>query len=179
MDKDLIRTQMILLRKKIPNKERISTIIVDKIINLDVFQKSKVIALYKSMDNEVNTKLLINRCIDKKILLPRVTSNKIEFIEINSNTQYRKSKIGVIEPIGNKYTGNIDLIIVPGISFDKNLNRLGFGKGYYDRYLKNRDIFKIGICFDRQMIDSLPITDLDISMDIVITEKRIIKKVHC
>ena len=177
MNKDMIRNQMISVRKNISNKEKISTKIVDKIINLDIFQNSKVIALYKSMDNEVDTKLLINMFKDKEILLPRVADNEMEFVRINSNTQYKKSKIGVMEPSGNKYMGNIDLFIVPGICFDKNGNRLGFGKGYYDRYLKNKNIFKIGICFDRQVIESLPINDLDIPMDMVITEKRIIKKV--
>ena len=82
-----------------------------------------------------------------------------------------------MEPVGNAYSGDIDLIIVPGVSFDEELNRLGFGKGYYDKYLASKNIFKIGICFDNQVIKLLPVNDYDIKMDLVVTDKRLIKKV--
>ena len=77
-----------------------------------------------------------------------------------------------MEPIGEEYTGNIDLIIVPGVIFDREKNRLGYGKGYYDRYLSNKDIYKIGICFSDQVIDLLPSESHDIKMNIIITEKE-------
>ena len=178
MNKNDIRKIMLDKRRKINNKDYLSTIIVSKIIDLDIYKKAKAIAIYKSLDSEVNTNdLIIESLKSKVVLLPRIVNNEIVFIEINKNTEYIKSRIGVLEPIGNVYDGSIDLIIVPGISFDKELNRLGFGMGYYDKYLSKKNIYKIGICFDNQVIDLLPTDDNDIKMDLVITEKKIIKKV--
>ena len=178
MNKDEIRKDMTFLRKNIPNKCELSKVIMNKIIKLDILKKSKVIALYNSMPNEVDTILLIKKYLNKKIvLLPKIVDDKMAFIEINHDTVYIKSKIGVEEPIGKPYLGNIDLIIVPGLAFDNKGNRLGFGKGYYDKYLFDKNIFKIGICFDLQIVDKVPVNNLDISMDMVISEKRIIKKV--
>ena len=64
------------------------------------------------------------------------------------------------------------VIIVPGLMFDKELNRLGYGKGYYDKYLKSKNIYKIGLCYSCNLIDSLEIEEHDIKMDLVITEER-------
>lgn len=177
MNKSELRNNIINIRKSIINKEELSTIIVNKIINLDIYQKSKVIALYKSMKDEVNTNLLINESLkDKIVLLPKVIDNKMVFINVNKSTFYDKSSFGVLEPVGNVFVGNIDLIIVPGIAFDNKLNRLGFGKGYYDKYLSNKDIYKIGICFDEQIVDLVPTNELDIKMDMVITKNKVYKK---
>ncbi len=173
--KEIIRKQMLLKRKEINNKEKISTIIVDKIINLDIYKKSRVVALYNSLSNEVDTNVLINKSLKNKIvLLPRIINDKIEFIRIDNNTKYEKSNIGVMEPIGKEYLGNIDLIVVPGVSFDRERNRLGFGMGYYDKYLNNKNIYKIGICFNEQLISELPVNKFDIKMDLIITEKELI-----
>ena len=177
MNKDELRKVMLKKREGILDKERKSNNITNKIINLNIYQKAKVIALYKSMNNEVNTSRLINISLEsKKVLLPKIIDNKMVFIEVNENTKYFKSSFGVMEPIGKIYYGNIDLIIVPGVSFDEENNRLGFGMGYYDKYLSNKDIYKIGICFDKQIVDVLPCELHDVKMDLVITENKVYKK---
>ena len=173
MKKDIIRKEMINKRKNILNKKKISTIIVDKIINLDIYKKSQVIALYNSMPSEVDTKELIKVSLNnKKVLLPKIVNNKMIFIEVSESTRYKKSRIGVLEPDGIESKEKPDLIIVPGVSFDKKCHRLGFGMGYYDKYLENNDIYKIGICFSEQIVDSLPISELDVPMNLVIKEKE-------
>ena len=172
-DKICFRKEMINIRKNIINKKEKSKVIMNKLINLDIYNNSKVIAIYNSMKDEVDTSDLIKYSLKKKeVLLPKIINDKMVFVRINDNTKYKKSSIGVNEPIGNEYLGKIDLIIVPGVSFDENLNRLGFGKGYYDRYLLNKDIYKIGICYSEQLVDSLPIENHDIKMNLVITEKE-------
>lgn len=164
---------MLIIRKSVTNKKEKSTTIVEKIKKLDVYKKAKVIALYNSMLDEVNTKLLISVSLNNKIvLLPKVIDNQMVFIKIDKDTKYTKSTLGILEPIGEEYIGNIDLIIVPGIAFDKSLNRLGFGKGYYDKYLSNKDIYKIGICFRKQLIDNVLVNNLDIPVNLVVTEKE-------
>ena len=174
MNKFELRKEMLNKRKNILNKKELSTVIVNKIIDLDIYKESRVVALYNSLPNEVDTKDLINKSLDKIVLLPKIINNEMVFIEIDSNTKYEKSSIGVLEPLGTIYNGPIDIIIVPGVAFDRKLNRLGFGKGYYDRYLSNKEIYKVGICFSGQLIDTLPTDNHDIKMDLVITEKELI-----
>ena len=177
MNKNELRKLLITKRKEILNKRELSMSIIDKLINLDIYKKSKVIAIYKSMEDEVDTNYLINESLkEKTILLPRIIDKEMVFIKINKNTKYSKSNFGVMEPIGNSYHSNIDLIIVPGVGFDNFFNRLGFGMGYYDKYLSKSNIYKIGLCFSEQMVSSLPTQKHDIKMDMIITENKIYQK---
>ena len=66
----------------------------------------------------------------------------------------------------------MDLIIVPGVAFDRENNRLGYGKGYYDRFLTSKDILKIGLAFSEQIVDFLECDNYDIPMDIIISDKK-------
>lgn len=176
MNKEQLRKIMIKKRKTIINKKELSTIIVNKLLSLDIYKKSRVVAIYNSMKDEVDTSYLIKEAIKEKIiLLPKVTGNKIVFIKINKWTKYLKSDFGVLEPIGDIYNDIIDLIIVPGLGFDNKLNRLGFGMGYYDKFLSQEDIYKIGLCFDEQIVDSIPTESHDIKMDMIITKNRVYK----
>lgn len=175
IDKSALRKEMLTLRKNIPDKEKISTTIVNKIINLDIYNRAKVIALYKSMIDEVNTEYLVNYSLNsgKIVLLPRVVEDKLFFSIVGKDTLYRKSSFGILEPITSDfYKDKIDLIIVPGLAFDKENNRLGYGKGYYDRFLHNKDIYKIGVCFYEQVIDNVPYNNRDVKMDLIITNKK-------
>ena len=172
-DKKLLRREMINIRANIHDKEAKSKQIINKIIKLDIYQKSKVVALYKSLDMEVNLDFLIDFSINngKIVLLPKVIDNDILFIKYNKGDLLEKSKFKVLEPINNnQYNGVIPLVIVPGLAFDNNNNRLGYGKGYYDRFLKNKSIYKIGVCFKEQLINNV-ITSLDdVKMDLILTD---------
>ena len=171
MKKEL-RREILYLRDNLEDRYNKSMIIKDKLLNLDVYKNSKVIALYSSMKSEVDTKELIKESqeLGKKILLPRIINkNKMIFIEINNDTVYEKNSFGVMEPIGEEES-NIDLIICPGVAFDKNNNRLGYGRAYYDKYLAKHDIFKIGICYKEQIVDNIDIDEHDIKMDLIITD---------
>ena len=176
MNKSDIRKNLLEERKKIKNKDVLSKKITANLIKLDIYNKANIIALYNSLPDEVDTSYLINKYLDKKtILLPRIIDNKIDFIKINKDSKYNKSKLGVLEPIGKVYHGNIDLIIVPGVAFDKKLNRLGFGMGYYDKYLENKDIYKIGLAYGKQIVNLLPYDNFDIKMNMIITENKVYK----
>ncbi len=175
MDKKIFRVNALERRKDIKDKEIKSLIIVNKIINLDIYKNSKIIALYKSINDEVITNYLINYSLKcgKIVLLPRVVNRNLLFFKYQENDQLEKSKFNVLAPIYNEFNivNNIDLIIVPGVCFDKEKNRMGYGKGYYDRYLKDKKVYKIGICYDEMLYESVPINLYDIKMDLVITEK--------
>ena len=173
MDKQTLRKKYLEIRKNLSDKNLKSELIFNKIINTKEYQNSHVIALYKSLDSEVNTDELIDYSlsIGKIVLLPKVINDDMIFYQITNQTIFVKSNFGVYEPMEeNHYDGKIDLIIVPGVCFDKNNNRLGFGKGYYDKYLANKNIKKIGICFKEQLLDNLPADINDIKMDLSITD---------
>lgn len=178
-EKKRIREEFILIRKKISNKKAKSNEIFNKIITTDIFKESKIIAIYKSINSEVDTNELIKYSLNtgKIICLPKVEENELKFYRINSiNEKLIKSKFGIEEPLGKKENlvdnNIIDLVIVPGICFDSNKNRLGFGKGYYDRFLKQNDFKTIGICFDEQILEKVPLTDNDMKVKQIITDKR-------
>ena len=176
-EKELLRAKYLLLRKKINDKEIKSNIIFNKLISLDEYKNAQVVALYYNLKDEVYTKKLIDYSIKRKIvLLPKVEGLNINFYKINKRDILIKSKFGIMEPIGqstNLYDiDNIDLIIVPGISFDKEKNRLGYGKGYYDKYL-NDICNTIGICYEEQIVDRIPTTKNDVKMKKIVTDKNI------
>ena len=167
-----IRKEILYLRDNLEERYSKSMIIKDKIMNLDIYKNSNCIALYHSMKSEVDTKELIKESLElgKKVVLPRIINkNKMIFISVNKDTHYEKNSYGVLEPIGEEES-NIDLIICPGVAFDKDNNRLGYGRGYYDKYLKDKDIYKIGICYKEQVVDKIDIDDFDIKMDMIVTD---------
>ena len=81
----------------------------------------------------------------------------IEFYKVDSLKELKKSKYNILEPVSNiKYQNHsLGVAIIPGLLFDKNNNRLGYGGGYYDRFLKNKNIYKIAICFSEFIIDKI------------------------
>ena len=127
--------------------------------------------LYSSLPDEVFTHDFLGKWRnEKKIILPTVVGDDIIPVELSKDTEFAIGDFNILEPQNNEYTGDYDLIIVPGVAFDRNGNRIGRGKGYYDRFLcKHLDINRIGICFDFQLVDEVPTEDNDIKMNEVIS----------
>ena len=142
------------------------------------FKNAKVVMSYMDFKNEVKTNKINNFVKDsgKILVLPKVI-DKETMIVIEDKNQYIVSLFGNKEPDGEEYKGNIDIIITPGVAFDRNKNRVGFGRGYYDRFfIKYPHSTKIAIAFEEQIIDEGIEADIyDKKVDILITEKDIIK----
>ena len=143
------------------------------------FRDASNICIYNSMTDEVATANFIEKWKnEKKFYLPTVVDDEIKFSLFHVKTEYRTSKIGVSEPISKNYLSDyklVDLIIVPGVAFDRKCNRMGRGKGYYDRFLsQHRDMFKIGICFEFQLFDDIPNNQDDVKMDMLVSENDLI-----
>ena len=174
MNKKELRIKYLDIRKKIKNKDIKSNKIFEKIIKDNDYLNSNVIAIYNNLDDEVRTNKLIEYSLKngKKVCLPIVEGNTMRFYLINEDTKYQKSKYGIDEPISNTVVINIDLFIIPGVVFGKDLNRIGFGGGFYDRYLDDKSI-KIGICFEEQIISMIESDVNDVRMDKIITDKNI------
>ncbi len=178
MNKIELRKKYLIIRQNIINKDKKSEMIFNKLISSDEYKKSNIIALYYSLKSEVNTLELIKYSLknNKIVLLPKVINNDMVFYKIESLNNLIKSNFGIMEPSNGIIfdKNNIDLIVVPGVCFDKYLNRIGFGKGYYDKYLSNSNIYSIGICFQEQISDGMIITDkTDIKLKKIITDKNI------
>ena len=152
--------------------------IFDRIIKLPEYINSKKIALFYSTEDEVDTLRLIEYSLknNKDVYLPRVIDkHQMVFIKIKdlNKKHFTLSKYGIYEPIlTDDISEDIDLSIVPGLCFDKNGHRVGYGGGFYDYYFSSHQSHKIGICFDNQILeDSYIDTDkYDIPVDIIVTE---------
>lgn len=153
-----------------------ANLVFEKIESLAEFKKSTTIFLYWSLEDELPTHRFIEKwSACKQIILPSVSGKDMILKKYSETKDLITGKLGISEPaINTDYEGNIDLVIVPGIAFDKSKNRLGRGKGFYDRYFNHNKLYKIGICFDFQLLNTIPTTSQDVKMDKIITASIII-----
>jgi len=181
MKKKELREKYKQIRKDIENKEKLSEQITNKVLSSPEYINADVICSYISFGEEVGTIQIIKDALKKgkTVGVPITDKTHMDFYKITSIEEIKhKNSFGIIEPEKNKedliIPKSIDLIIAPGICFDLEDNRLGFGKGYYDKYLSNKELtaFKIGVCFKEQILvnELIDIDVHDIKMDKVITD---------
>jgi len=168
-------------RRRIMSKsdvEAASELIIKQLENMQEFQDADVIMLYYPIHNEVDVRSLLNKYMDTKtILLPVVHRASIEMRPYTGKENLHRGKFGIPEPKDGSFRGKPDLIIVPGVAFDKNCNRLGRGKGFYDRFLKRfNHTTSIGVAYDRQIVDNIPTDSHDHQLDYVVTPSEIYQK---
>lgn len=168
-----LRTAIKLLKKEHSAEQLAaqSQAIMDKLARHPDFIQARTVMLYSSLPDEVQTQQFIEQWrYEKCIILPTVVGDDIIPVELSENTGFAVGDFNILEPQNHPYQGTYDLIVVPGVAFDKNGNRLGRGRGYYDRFLcQHQHIKKIGICFDFQLVDEIPTEPNDIKMDEIIT----------
>lgn len=173
MDKKELRSHIKTLKKQHSKENLIeqSKVILNKLENNEFFKKAKIVMLYSSLPDEVNTQDFLSKWRnEKRIILPTVVGDDIIPVELSGDTSFAVGDFNILEPQNEPYNGSYDLIVVPGVAFDRNGNRIGRGKGYYDRFLcKHLDVKRIGICFDFQLVDKVPTEDNDIKMDEIIS----------
>ncbi|MFP4023963.1 MAG: 5-formyltetrahydrofolate cyclo-ligase [Thiohalospira sp.] len=154
-------------------KQAKSKIIFEQVEQLKEFQQADIIMVYWSMDDEVYTHDFVLKWFKEKlIILPSVKGDELELRIFNGlDDMVEGSAFGIKEPRELYKSGldKIDMIIVPGVAFDKQNNRLGRGKAYYDKLLSKTKALKVGVCFDFQMLEKVPADQYDVKMDIVIT----------
>lgn len=143
---------------------------------LPLFQAAHRIICFNALPDEPDTEAFLTRnATTKGIYLPIVCGESLRFAAYTGKASLRKGAFGIFEPVGPQVDSSdlaVDLILVPGVAFDINLNRLGRGKGYYDRLLTQVKAHKLGVCYDFQLVDQVPTEPFDISMDSVLTEAR-------
>ena len=180
MMKRSLRKEIALLKSKNTDEDlrNFSSQIFDKLVQTEMFKKSTCILAYYSFSEEVFTHDFIEKYAqEKKIILPVVEKDILVLKEYKGKTEMRMSDYGILEPTGPDFTdySQIDLGIIPGVVFDRTLNRLGRGKGYYDRLLPLLDrAFLIGTCFSFQLKDKIPVESHDFPMNCVISPDEIV-----
>ena len=164
-------------RNRLNSKDiaRRSKSIQEFVIHSREFRLAKIVGAYFALGSEVTTELIVKhtKILGKKIALPRVEEDKITFYELSSTKSLIKGRFGIMEPPPYEKMSKIDLLIVPGIAFDKKGNRLGYGKGFYDRLLSGKRTFSIGLAYSFQLLENLPHEKFDKRLDAIASEDGI------
>lgn len=188
MDKKVVRKEIIGLRDQMSKEEHRekSARIKDLLFSLDSFKEAKNIFLFISFGSEIDTHPIIEDALKmgKHIGVP-VTDNKTKTMRVSRIKDFNKDlEIGnynILEPRKESYDfmdpNEIDLILVPGLAFDREGYRVGYGGGFYDRFFSKitGDTKKIGLFFDLQEIQKCPINEFDIPLDYIISESGLKK----
>ena len=154
--------------------------IIARLTGQEVYRLAGCLACYVSIANEVDTHVLIDLALDsgKRVSVPVVGPNRtLIHREVRSRAELIPSGFGLLEPSceGGAVVppDAFDVVLVPGLAFDRSGNRVGFGAGYYDRFLSLAPALKVGLAYDFQLFDRLPAGPRDIPMDHVVAESGI------
>jgi len=140
----------------------------------------KSVLLYASFGSEVDTWRIFERCkkLSIKTAFPKVNEMKkaLDLYWVESLKELSKGYKSILEPKTEKkaYLNDIEVILVPGLAFDKNCFRLGYGGGYYDKLLSEKTGLAVGLAYEEQIISELPIEKHDKKLDFIITDERVI-----
>ncbi len=155
-------------------KEKQAKMVFTRLKGLPQFRFAETVMAFWSMDDEIPTHSFIEEISgSKRVFLPVIKDDDIAIKPyISTEEMQPEMRFNIFEPTGDEVPNiNPDLIIVPGLAFDANCNRLGRGKGYYDRFLSSIEVASglVGICFNEQIVDRVPVDEHDYKVDSVIT----------
>lgn len=177
-----LRIQYKMLRNEMSSEEKASSDgqIANRFLSSEIYKGNCIFYVYVSAEIEVDTRSIITQCFQdgKRVFAPRCISgtNIMNFYEIKSFDDLEKGAFGIMEPkkecIADLTDTSHCVCIVPGLAFDINGYRLGFGKGFYDRFLKNFKGSKIGLCYESCISDKLCRDEFDIPVNTIITDKK-------
>lgn len=183
-EKNLIRKQMKQLRADMTRTERFekSMQIFEQLITVPEFKRADRIYTYVSMDNEIDTIMLIDYSLslEKRVFVPRVSGKDMEFYEISDISELNPGYMGIYEPDINGREPDYSrtgFMCMPGLAFDRSYNRIGYGGGFYDRYLSvDNKLYKAALAYEAQLLESIPAQDGDVRPDMIVTEENIYRK---
>lgn len=191
--KSSLRAELKDIRNNLPEEERVaqSKAIAQILRGTEMYQNARFLLTYVSYGSEVDTKELITQAIrdQKKVYVPKMleslSGRRMEFFRCEDLAALKRNTIGILEPEADyaaifPYDIHMSLdraeeclVIVPGLGFDEHLGRIGYGGGYYDRFLtKCRKKFSIGIAYKEQMVTAVPMGEYDTPVDLVLTSDR-------
>ncbi|HEX9022488.1 MAG TPA: 5-formyltetrahydrofolate cyclo-ligase [Geobacteraceae bacterium] len=185
MPKRSLRQQMLVRREALSSDEWLasSRSAQDNVVSLEEYREAACIALYSPTRNETDTAAILATAFHagKRVLYPAVCGREMVLRHVTGLECLESGCFGILEPCAtgtDHGADEADLIVVPGVAFDQEGHRIGFGKGFYDRFLSHpgRKVHLVGLCHDFQVIDgAIPAERHDVRMEIIVTDKRIIR----
>lgn len=188
MPKRSLRQQMLARRRALSHDEwhAASQLAQQNLFSIEEYRQASCIALYSPTHNETDTANILTSAFKagKRVLYPAVCGQEMVLREVMGLESLTQGSFGILEPCSvgvDHAAAEADLIVVPGVAFDQCGHRIGYGKGFYDLFLgrSGRKVHLVGLCHDFQLIDGhIPAEEHDIRMEIIVTEKRIIRVAH-
>lgn len=176
LDKKRIRQTKVKQRLSLSLEEyqSYSSMIMETLLNSSFFDQEKPLGIYVPIKQEVNTLPLIQSFLEKgiSIALPKVEKDEMVFYYIENLDQLATGTFGVMEPQSQCVADSLSTLIVPLVAFNEKKERIGYGKGYYDRYLEKHPLMSIGVAFDFQK-ESFEGEVYDQPLDYIISEKKV------
>lgn len=175
--KTTLRQKLIKMRNNLTDRDKKSEKIAEKLLNCDFYKSAQTVMVYMSFGSEVDTIALIEKMLnDGKTLCAPVCAEKgvMTAKKFTALSELKAGAYGILEPRGEN-AEKIDLIIVPGVGFTENLHRIGYGAGYYDRFLEGFSAVTCGFFYDAQRCD-FKAEEHDKPLNYIITETKILKR---
>lgn len=177
-----VRARLRSLRRAMSLSEVVlrSQLIGERFLNSPMIGDQGTFGLYAAIENEVRTEGIFQelRKFQKRVGYPLVTPKGIKFMEVQDLSEMKVGRWGILEPRegGRVFSlDDIELVAIPGIGFDEEGYRVGYGKGYYDKALKNFKGIKVGLAYEQQILKTIPREADDICCDWICTEQRLIQ----
>lgn len=178
--KRVLRRTALRSRNRLTPEERarLGEMIVERVLGLEEVAGARTVLAYASFGAEVPTDAVIERLLSRgvTVLLPAVDGEALRAAPVASLAEVAPGYRGIREPIRrDAVEAAADVILVPGVAFDSSGRRLGFGGGFYDRYLAEASGVRVGVCFEAQMVDQVPVGPSDVPVDVVVTDARTLR----
>ena len=177
-----MRAKLKQIRAAIPAESRktSSQAIFNNILSLHEVTNAKTVFIYISYGNEVDTHSLLKYFLDegKTLAVPKILPAKTMIaVPFTSWEELTPGELGILTPVSDQpFTGNFDVVITPGLGFTQQGHRIGYGRGYYDKWFaQNRHSLRIATAYEPTVLDEIPANENDIRVNMIVTEKRIIK----
>lgn len=184
MPKRSIRRTMLARRRSLSEEEfrSASRIIQQAFLGTQEYRRARSVAVYSSIHNEVETGLVARTALDsgKYVAYPAVVEHRLVFRQVPADFTMKSGAFGILEPCTDCRVfqpDDIDVYLLPGIAFDIKGERIGYGKGFYDKTLHRIEGQGrlVGLCYDFQLVDEIVGEPHDVKMDLIITEKRVVR----
>ncbi|WP_457601139.1 5-formyltetrahydrofolate cyclo-ligase [Hydrogenivirga sp.] len=180
--KEDIRKELLQRRVKLPSdiKQEYDLSIINNLKTLPEYSSATEVMLYCSIKGEPDLSPLFEELAEegKNLVLPRVKGSELELVRVGAPLCLTDGTFNIPEPASGEIISpeELELVVVPGVAFDRQGYRVGFGKGYYDRLLERVRAPKIGVAYSFQVLDSVPRDSWDRPVDILVTEKEVIRR---
>lgn len=177
-DKTALRREMKAVRAAVKDRSAADRAIGEALLALPEVAAAESLLVYKSFGTEADTGAVLAALCDagKRVFLPRVENGKM--VAVLYTEPLVRGAFGIEEPCGEPFAGVPDVCVVPLLAADRQFRRLGYGGGYYDRYFARTGAgtFKVGICYDAQLIKTIPAEAHDVLMDAIVTDRRVLRR---